>query len=172
MSGDTPAAPVSITEIEQFFYIARRHGYVDPTSERYPSPHKPGFKYTVYRQDRLSMIDEWCANPDPIWSSGQTTIWFDELPVWQLIYWGIYTKEAAKFLKEALRESYADGVFYNGRGRPSYRGVGDHGNPLIYRNAPKYTRFDTGQGFEDVTDLGSQKQLGYHHYRVICLLQR
>lgn len=171
---NAPAVPVSIEEVEQFFYIGRQHGYTDPSAHRYLSPGRPGFKYTVYAKGLFRMMDEWCSNPAPLRSSGHTTIWFEgglvPIPVWQMFYWGQYTKEAAKFLQEALRASYTDGRFYGGRGRPSFQRVSSDGDKLIYRNFHKSGDFSLFEGSEDISRMKDKVQLGYHNYRGFSLL--
>lgn len=167
---DSPTRLVSLSEVEQFFYIARQRGYVDPKAHRYLSPGRPGFRYTVYAEGSFRMMDEWCSNPSDFWSSGYTTIWFDQIPVWQMFYWGMYTEEAAKFLKEALRASYQDDKFYGGRGRVSYEGVDSQGDKLVYRNIPKYSSFGLFEGSEDITLVKKQRQLGYHNYMGFSLM--
>lgn len=161
-----PTRLVSLSEVEQFFYIARQHGYTDPSAHRYLSPGRPGFRYTVYAEGSFRLMDEWCSNPEPDWSSGHTTIWFEQMPIWQMFYRGRYTKEAAKFLKEALRVSYQDGQFYGGRGR---REVMDPDGKMIYRNFIKYPRFTRFEGQETIYDLDAH-QLGYHNYMGFSLL--
>lgn len=110
---------------------------------------------------RWRVVDCWLSNGER--SSGHTTIWLNDEPVWIMHYGGWYTEDALPFLKECLHRAYVtEKRFYGGRGPVIVRG-----ERFTYVN--RYLgSFDQFEGDEGILDLEG-KSCGYHWYHGMLL---
>jgi hypothetical protein len=100
-------------------------------------------------------------------SSGTTTIWLQDKPVWIMHYGGHYPDVAMGFLKECLLEAYVRRrEFFGGRGPYFVRG-----ERFTYVNRVASEAFSDFEGEERVFDLDN-REIGSHWYRGMSLVTR
>lgn len=109
----------NITEIERVFFAAMQNGYASAT-KAITAPGMPGSKLIEFKQGIYTVKDIWFVAPNTPRSFGQTIIWANNIPVWQMQYMGEYPEEAIPFLRRALRSNYEVSRFYGGRGPKFY----------------------------------------------------
>lgn len=150
----------NVTEIERVFFSAMQNGYASAAQEA-SVPGMPGSKLIEFRQGIYTVKDFWFVAPNTNQSSGQTIIWADDVPVWQMQYMGEYREEAIPFLKQALRYCYKDGYFYGGRGPRLYVANTD-GFKYINNSDPSGFSYFMGSEtiYKDNVCLGSHRYQG------------
>jgi len=144
--------------IQKIFFDAMRRGWAyDNCAKKIEVPQFPGSKAISFEQGPFRVVDCYMTNFN--FSTGITTIWFREKPVWMMHYGGWYEKEAIPFLKFCLRRAYIERHFYGGRG-PNFM----RDDRFTYVNRIEHNNFRDFAGEERIFDL-SEKCLGYHWYR-------
>ncbi len=91
--------------VEEFFYRAMREGYASYVQPEETIAQLPGSKMITYQEDDLKLVDFWLATRGGR-SSGNTIIFHENNPVWQMHYWGWYNDEVISFLKRVLLADY------------------------------------------------------------------
>jgi len=122
-----------------------------------------------YREDDLLLVDYYCTTPNSPKSSGTTTIWLKEAPVWTMQYGGEYEQIAIPFLKQVLWDAYAAGCFFGGSG-PQVR----FRSNLLYVNRYDGPFFQDFRGREEIFRIHNNvkaRVLGYHEYLGMALVQ-
>ncbi len=170
-------ALVSVDEVREFFFAAKMHGWA-AGAPKMPVMDMPGFKRIIYVDGPFSMIDQYCVVPiadqiDPARygavgsprSSGTTTIWFEDTPVWQMSYMGQYTPEASALVKRALLAAYGEKLFLGGRGPEDFEGDG-----MGYSNLVEHNDFEEFRGHERVSKKFMSNIEGYHAYMGMMLI--
>lgn len=170
--------------IRDFFCEAMMCGWVSG-AEPLELHYFPGYKCYEHRDGPFRLIDTFCSGEDQFAeleradeqraSSGQTTIWYVDKPIWVMSYSGQYPSKAIHFLKSVLWAAYSHrctrggrGVHYYGQDDLSYTNLNDQfgsndgfadssGTEYIYEAQP-----------QEVASFVAGHRLGYHHYR--CLL--
>ncbi len=150
---------LNVGEIEQIFFMAMRAGYAAEDAVETSLPGMPGSKVIEYRQGGYLVKDCWFVIPDSPYSFGQTIIWQNSIPVWQMNYMGYYKKVAIPFLKRALRENYERGIFHGGRG-PKHFQSGE----IEYYNNADASGFERFFGKESIY-RNHVTALGWHQYQ-------
>jgi len=94
---------VTLEMIERVFWMGTQRGYTNenPAKKTF-FPLLPGWKGFDFQFGRFVYRDTYTTFPLNDSSSGSTTIWFDQTPVWTMSYGGCYKKKAIPFLKLAL----------------------------------------------------------------------
>ena len=149
----------NITEIESVFFAAMQNGYASATQE-ITVPGMPGSRLIEFKQGIYTVKDFWFVAPNTPHSFGQTIIWADEIPVWQMQYMGEYCEEAIPFLKQALKANYEVGNFHGGRGPRLYVANQDGFKYINDTDTPGFTYF---QGNETI--YKNDVYLGSHRYQ-------
>ncbi len=122
----------------------------------------PGFKEIMYKKDDFRVLDRWCVS-DAKKSTGTTTIWFFDNPIWVMNYGGFYKKENMLALKQALMVAYIRRLFVGGRGPRSLTGPFN----LEYSNYANGD-FSSFHGKEYLSDYG--EKVGWHEYWGMALI--
>lgn len=96
--------------IERFYYRAMLDGWASGSGEFSQILALPGHHLFQKRQDDLLLVDMWTHTPMSPRSAGTTTIYkrfdVDDVPIWQMHYWGEYEKAEREFLKFCVRVGY------------------------------------------------------------------
>ncbi len=129
-------------------------------------PDKPGFKQTDYEDGDFLVLDEYGKGRGSNLSTGTTTIWYFDEPVWVMTYGGRYRDDEIPFLKDVLVCAYRKGEFHGCRGDSC---AASGGSALIYSNSYRGD-FNNFEGDESVSARYSHDVLGYHWYRGMSLL--
>jgi len=146
--------------LKEFFFKAMLAGWAGE-GKKSKIAELPGYKYVVFREDDLMLTDIYSVTSNSSKSSGLTTIFYNNNPVWVMHYWGWYYKKAILIVKEALTQAYSKGIFWGGRGLEAL-----NGNSMDYRNWPDENSFDCFSGREFVRLEGDEHSiLGYHEYK-------
>jgi len=171
----------SIDEIREFFFHGMMNGWATGAA-KHLVPGMPGFMQIIFSDGRFTMIDRYCVvpieaqdDPDEVIhtgrpvlaaprSSGLTTIWFEDVPVWQMSYHGQYTPQASAFVKCALRAAYGDKQFFGGRGPSVFED-----NDFSYHNEIEQNRFAVFRGCEKVWGQEVDVLEGFHRYMGMLL---
>jgi len=138
----------------------------------------PNSKVYRYARDPFFYIDAYHTNGE--YSGGQTLLYHDAMPVWQMQYQGWCKDddpETIAFLKAVLNKSYAHGIWSNGRGsdttaiefpNPSWQERG-----FRYLNHMETTTFDSFRGKECITEgvCRSYTEIFWHRYQGILFDQ-
>jgi len=151
-----------LKEAQRNFFLAMLAGWVGGMKGE-PVPDKPGFKRTDYRNYDFRVVDEYGKGRFSDGSTGTTTIWYFDEPVWVMTYGGQYREEELPFLKSALVEAYRKGEFYG------CRGDAHADNALIYINTFRGS-FENFEGEESILRRRGSLSLGFHWYRGMSLL--
>ena len=154
---------VTDTELKAFFFQAMRVGYANQGGRAISG--MLGHKSIQYDNGDLHLIDQWCSGNVSNNSSGMTTIWFKDRPIWVMHYWGNYADSATSFLKDALMQCYKHDLFYGGRGPLVCPGP----DGLLYRNQYTSNRFERFAGREEIVSLPGATVLGWHEYAGMSL---
>jgi hypothetical protein len=152
------ASEITIADVKAVFFRAVRSGWI-AGNKGVPIEGRPGSHSIEYREDDWLVIDEYCTTLGRR-SDGTIRIWFRNVLVWSMHYWGEYEESVIPFLMEALIDAYAADCFYGGRGRYTFTK-----QLLRYRNSVSagsdFTKFE---GLEEITDLEGVAPRGYHDY--------
>jgi hypothetical protein len=151
-------------QIKKFFFKAMVEGWV-ANSEKMTISQLPGFKAVEFQDGDFRLLDCWCETPN-YFSSGNTTIWKKDIPVWTMNYRGSYPPwpEVVSFLKDVLLKAYKDQEFYGGRGPLSVCG-----RELMYINILQRNDFDRFSGHEMIFNTKTGQSYGFHEYQGMCL---
>jgi hypothetical protein len=144
----------SVSKIQQVFFLAMLRGYAKSPAKAM-LPQLPGSRVvtTVHGYGgRFRVADCWLVSNNSNLSSGTTTIWFKNEPVWVMHYGGWYDMEVIPFLKKCLLRAYRKREFYGGRGPVLVRG-----KDYVYENQVTDRRFEVARGEESICDLAHSK---------------
>lgn len=151
-----------LDSIQNKFFDAMTHGWACNTNaKKIEVPQFPGSKGILYEHGPYKVLDCYMTNYN--FSTGTTTIWFREKPLWAMHYGGRYEKEVIPFLKYCLRRAYSERRFYGGRGPNFMRN--DH---FTYVNQIEHSSFREFSGEERIFNI-NEKCMGYHWYRGMSL---
>lgn len=152
------AGHIEAKHVEAMFFAAMRKGWAFGFKAT-DVEDSPGVKRLEYRDGHWFVRDEYSTTIGTR-SGGIGRIWFRNILVWEMHYWGEYEEKAIPILKAILRETYAACQFCGGRGNddlPASEG-------LLYENVHR-GGFKSFSGRERVIDVAHQgRQLGYHAY--------
>ncbi len=152
------ASLVTAEDIKAVFFRAMQVGWVTE-GEGVPIEGRPGNKCVEYIEEDWLVVDEYSTTRGKK-SGGTTRIWFRNVLVWEMHYWGEYDERAISILKEALFSAYRIENFFGSRGP---RTVSQRG--LEYRNNPSHSsNFAKFSGHEKVVGWSPREKLGYHEY--------
>ncbi len=149
---------MDLAQIEAFFFRAMMAGWATD-SDSSEIDCLPGHKAILYSEGDLRLLDLYCVNPNSPKTTGTTTIWFKDVPVWVMHYGGFYKDSAIAILKNALRKTYKDGVFVGCRGPMIFQE-----DSLVYVNRLHIGNFGKFEGREEVFRPKDGVSLGYHEY--------
>ncbi|MFA6554402.1 MAG: DUF5680 domain-containing protein [Candidatus Paceibacterota bacterium] len=156
--------PISLKFVHGVFLNAMAVGWAQNVQEIEVSEF-PGSKAIPFVFGDFRVLDIYLVTPSSNLSSGLTTIWYKEDPVWTMHYGGWYTNVAIPFLKSCLHRAYVtERRFYGGRGPVFVRG-----ERFTYVNKIERNDFANFAGEEHVLDLNEQC-LGFHWYRGMSLI--
>jgi len=153
-----------LKEAQRNFFLAMLAGWVGGMKGK-PVPDKPGFKRTDYRNYDFRVVDEYGKGRFSNGSTGTTTVWHFDEPVWVMTYAGQYREEEIPFLKRALVKTYRKGEFHGGRGDVYV----DTEAELLYTNTFRGD-FENFEGEESILRRRGSLPLGFHWYRGMSLL--
>ena len=119
----------------------------------------PGYKAIPFRDGKFYLLDLYSKTKDSAKSTGTTTIWHDDNPIWIMHYGGFYKEEAIGFLQRALAEAYITNRFIGGRGPSLFED-----DQFRYENTSVTNDFSRFRGREDVLKKQSSEVMGYHEY--------
>ena len=154
-------------DVEKAFFEAMAAGYAQ-SIKKTPIPDLPGSKAIISVDGHFRVVDYWLVTANSNKSTGSTTIWFDEQPVWVMHYGGWYDKDVIPFLKKCLHRAYVEErKFYGGRGPTEVKD-----RDLRYNNEIDRNDFFNARGEEFVYDFSGddKKCRGFHWYRCMSLL--
>lgn len=97
---------MNILEIKKFFFEASLAGWAG-NGKKTTLPELPMLKVYIYEKGRFRYVDLYYAYASGKQSFGQTTIWYDGIPVWGMQFGGYYPEDVIPFLKTALRNTYS-----------------------------------------------------------------
>ena len=151
----------NLEKVRHAFFEAMKVGWapLDVAISEIPIPLLPGVKMIPFVIGDFRVVDAYLTTACSEMSSGTTTIWRHDEPIWVMHYGGWYAKEVIPFLKTCLRQAYDERHFYGGRGRPSVK-IDDY----IYENFLERNDFNDFMGQERIIDVFG-KQYGHHWYR-------
>jgi len=166
---------VTLEMIERVFWLGACRGYAsEKPAKKTFFPLLPGWKGFDFQYGRFVYRDTYTAFPLNDSSSGSTTIWFDQTPVWTMSYGGCYKKKAIPFLKLALLSAIEKKVFLGGRGECYFV---DKNYPSFYYHNQPHTDlgFVEFSGREEILyDGGPTNQLhenlGYQWYQGMTMI--
>lgn len=143
--------------IEAKFFEAMRNGYV---SGKTPSQLKDKSFCIQYVKGLWRVTDRWDVGVLPcINVSGETRIFYDNIQVWVMQYFGAYAQKVIPFLKGALLENYQKNIFLGGRGPQEYTSEN-----LTYQN-----KIDAGSSFHNFRGeeriFHDEHLMGEHRYQ-------
>ena len=155
-----------LEEIQDFFFRAMLQGWV-ADGEKVSIPGMPGYQAFPFAEGDFYLLDCYVVNPESSKSAGTTTIWYQEKPVWVMLYRGLYQEDAIPVVKAALLETYHAGRFIGGRGPKQFK----MGNLEYTNDAPNDDQFTSFQGSESVRDTTyARPSLGWHRYWGMSLI--
>ncbi|MDP2631730.1 MAG: hypothetical protein Q8P30_03110 [Candidatus Uhrbacteria bacterium] len=164
---------VELAEVQEFFFKAMLHGWAGD-GKPIAVTDMPGFKEFSFQDSKFLLKDRFSSTPESDKSSGTTTIWFQDVPIWNMYYAGWYTKEASGVVKHALRQAYENEVFRGGRGQPctltKQMSPDSQEITVRYNNVLRSNGFDQFEGCEDVRNMSHNELCGYHRYHGMILL--
>jgi len=151
--------------IESFYFDAvAQEGYASMKPHPQMVPSIPCAKQIVFERGVWLFRDICHITHGSGFSGGSTVIYFDQTPVWMMLYFGYYPKHLLPFLQEALSEEARKKSFNGGRG-PKQHIFKKEG--LIYRNQARTYRFDYFSGQETLQPTGeglNENNSGWHLY--------
>jgi len=119
----------------------------------------PGWEKDRYLDGLIQIIDIWGPRPDIAGvTTGITTLYYDQIPFWQMKYDGAYSADALPFLKEVLKQTYGWRSFCGGRGMAMETGA------LRYDNEWTSNSFSRFAGKEQIRERATNHLLGSHTY--------
>lgn len=155
----------SLNQIQFVFLEAMAHGWAQGVQE-IEIQEFPGTKAIPFVSGEFRVLDCYTVTPNSRNSSGTTTIWYQNQPVWIMHYGGWYAKSAIPFLKTCLHRAYVEErLFYGGRGPTWVR----YKQQMVYLNNIARPAFEDFEGEERINDIRTNC-LGYHWYRGMSLL--
>jgi hypothetical protein len=158
MSGAT------ISGLQVAFFKAMTAGWVSGNTGETSLAELPGMKTIPFEHGDYRVLDMYTVSPESGRSSGSTTIWHKNVPIWVMYYGGYYSEIAMPFLKECLHRAYVEERrFYGGRGPHFVRG-----DRFTYINNVASDAWADFRGEESIFDLNEQP-LGSHWYRGMSL---
>lgn len=146
-------------EILDFFFTAKVNGWASPNVKKTALPGMPGYKAIEFVDGDFHMMDTYCKAQGGIKSSGTTTIWHQNHPVWVMHYIGEYPPEAIAIVKEALIKAYSSHMFIGGRGVRTLKNNSEY----RYENNVTKNEFSDFSGIEKVIDMKG-RIVGFHEY--------
>lgn len=153
------------------FFAAMQDGYAG-NAKKSTITELPNSKVITFKQGRWTVVDCYFVTPLSNFSFGTTIIYYDDVPVWMMHYWGEYPKEVIPFLKQALRANYEFGRFEGGRGPRMYSDP-DNFKRLEYFNFPEHNDNPLNfKGREEIKKYGLplNRIVGWHEYSGQLLL--
>ncbi|MFC1594804.1 DUF5680 domain-containing protein [Patescibacteria group bacterium] len=156
--------PPTIKEIMHIFFSAMKVGYAKDKTKGLKMPNLPMSRSNRFQEGDFTLLDYWFATYSQK-SFGQTVIWYMEIPVWMMTYFGTYEEEAIPFLKKALYEAYKNDEFFGGRGPQSFTD-----DDMTYYNVIRQIGFDKFNGYEAIMHTRHGRSLGWHEYHGMVLL--
>jgi len=154
-----------MAQIQSFFFKAMIEGWAK-NSPKMSITDMPGYKAIPFEDGDFYLLDRYCVNPHSQRSTGTTTIWFRNEPVWVMNYGGYYTKGATAFLKNALGKAYQEHHFVGGRGPRVYK----DGLAYLYINQARINEFEKFEGREEIFAGVDNVPLGFHEYWGMSLI--
>lgn len=159
-----------LKEAQRHFFRAMLAGWAGGVEAK-PVPNEPGFKQTDYKDGDFRVLDKYVKGRDSNLlssnlSTGTTTVWYFEEPVWVMTYGGQYREDEIPFLKDVLVHAYRKGEFHGCRGDSC---ASSGGRALIYSNSYRGD-FKKFEGSESITARYDRVVLGYHWYHGMSLL--
>lgn len=153
-------------KVERFYLEAALKTYAGGMKP-YSLEELPCYKLLRYENGNLLFLDQWSSLPDGA-SGGQILILQNETPIWLMQYMGFCQKNGEEkilgFLKEALLETYRNGVFHGGRGSSIWR---SKRSDLLYINdLMPYGSFKSFSGREFVHE--GDALVFEHRYRGVA----
>ena len=155
----------SYQEILDIFGAAICAGYASEGSKT-SIQELPGSKLITFADGPFKVVDFYFTNPNSIFSSGMTVIYYGRNPVWSMSYQGWYDKKDIPFLKEALLENYRNGVFVGGRGPERFEAE----DGRLYINQPQGKGLKEFSGKEQIMGRTGEI-LGEHFYQGGLLIE-
>ncbi len=158
-------------ETEEFFFKGASFGWAGGNdgvllNGKDGTPGMEEWREVIYHEGMgyagYHFADRWGIDPDSGQPSGHMIITHWNIPVWGMwVGGGSYDKEIFSFLREVLKETYAQNQFFGGRGPREYR----KGN-LIYQNSfdGDFGLFAGKESIFYVNDDGSKVHAGSHDY--------
>ena len=150
-----------LEQAKKHFFAAMLSGWAAGVEGK-PAPDLPISRYKkreeiVYEKDGFRVVDRY-DTPRAGESSGTTTIWFLDEPVWVMHYDGFYRKKDIPVIKSALMLTYKKNEFLGGRGPAYFTAPFGH---LVYRNSyvGVFLVFSGAELFYDGSEL-----VGHHTY--------
>lgn len=131
-------------------------------------PGMPAYKEIVFEgYAGFRVVDRWCVSRSGK-STGATTIWFANDPIWIMNYGGFYSENALSFLKQALMRAYNRSEFVGGRGPQVFQDENDE--RFVYVNKAQYgSKFRQFEGREFI-NKEPDGILGWHDYWGMALI--
>ncbi|WP_435299129.1 DUF5680 domain-containing protein [Timonella sp. A28] len=115
---------MNIDELQTFIVTAKQRTYVGDALPQDPSA--PGSHDIVFSQGDWSYLDRYFGGTNFL---GQETVWFRDVPVWSMAYFGVITRpelidgqRAGETIVAALSSMYDEGRFLGG-----FSFSGEHG---------------------------------------------
>ncbi|XLQ20441.1 MAG: DUF5680 domain-containing protein [Candidatus Moraniibacteriota bacterium] len=163
------AVDVTLEQIEDIFFKTMCQGYVSNAKvEKYDMPGMPGYKCITFRSEDFVVHDAYCTTPLSNMSSGFTTIWFKDTPVWTMKYGGQYSPDCIPLLKLALRKTYQQHIFRGCRG-PSRCASPDKPQLVYFNDVEDESDFAQFAGRESII-LTGVGEAGFHRYFGMALI--
>ena len=80
----------------------------------------PHSKHIEYENGLWRVTDTWDDYSESDYTDGKTTVYYRDVPVWVMHYYGQYPKSAIPILKAALQSAHQERIFWGGRGPNEY----------------------------------------------------
>jgi hypothetical protein len=154
---------VDILEIEAVFFKAMLVGYVNNESRPKEILELPGYKCFEFVKNHFRVIDAYCVAKVSDVSFGFTTIWWKNIPVWNMNYGGQYCSTHIAVLKAALKKNYERSCFVGGRGPETF--VSAKCPKILYCNTVQENScFMQFAGYECLRFACPSIKIGFHNY--------
>ena len=145
------------------FFKAMMDGYVGGTSRKSVKTKTPdGYTNIVFVDGDYRVEDRYHTIVIPEkkdHSEGKTSIFHQNVLVWEMFYEGHYPDEVIPFLKKVLAETYKREKFVGGRG-PVHFSDDQH----AYTNIVERVDFTDFSGVEAIQPVPGGFTIGYHKY--------
>ncbi len=163
------AVDVTLEQIEDVFFKAMQSGYASSkNSPKQVIEGFPGYKCIKFDSGEFTVIDAYCVTPLSNMSSGFTTIWFNDVPVWTMNYGGQYSSDCIPLLKLVLQTTYRDHIFRGGRGPFRYASP-DNSRLIYFNDVEAESDFTQFAGRESMI-LEGIGEAGFHRYFGMALI--